>query len=64
MEKINEKKLDRQQAADYLGVSVITIDRAVAQKKLSCFRVGRRVLFDREKHLDAFLEKNEISAKK
>jgi excisionase family DNA binding protein len=63
METIIEQKFDRKQAASYLGVSVITVDRALADKKISCFRIGRRVVFNRE-HLDQFLKKNEIVAKK
>ncbi len=64
MEMLTKKRLNRKQAADYLGVSIVTLDRAVAKKKISCFRIGRRVLFDSEIHLDAFLQKNEVSAKK
>lgn len=62
METIKER-FDRKEAADYLGVSVITLDRALKAKTISCYRVGRRVIFDRE-HLDRFLKKNEVSAKK
>jgi excisionase family DNA binding protein len=62
METINEQRFDRKQAAKYLGVSVITLDRALADKKLSCFRIGRRVLFSKE-HLDNFLSSCEQKAK-
>ncbi len=48
------EKLSRKGAADYLGVSVVTIDRLVAAKKLGHFRIGTRVIFSKE-HLDAFL---------
>ncbi len=62
MEQTIEKRFDRKQAADYLGVSVITVDRAVAKKKLACYRVGRRIIFDR-KHLEDFLSACEQKAK-
>lgn len=63
METINDKRFDRKQAAEYLGVSVITVDRAIANKKISCFRIGRRVLFSKS-HLDTFLYMCEQKARK
>lgn len=39
---------DRKEAAKILGVSLITIDRELAKKRLPHFRVGRRVLFTQE----------------
>lgn len=62
METINDKRFDRKEAAQYLGVSVITVDRAIAKKKISCFRIGRRVLFSKS-HLDTFLSTCEQKAK-
>ena len=55
-------RFNRGHAADYLGVSVVTIDRALAKRKISCFRIGRRVIFSKE-HLDNFLCRNEAKAK-
>lgn len=63
MEATLEKRFDRKEAAGYLGVSVITIDRAVAKKRISCFRIGRRVLFSKG-HLDDFLSSCEQKAKR
>jgi excisionase family DNA binding protein len=63
METTNENRFDRKQAAEYLGVSVITVDRAIANKTISFFRIGRRVLFDL-RHLEAFLSRNEVAARK
>lgn len=48
----------RKEAAAYCGVSVITIDRALARKEIAHFRIGKRVVFDR-RHLDEFLANNE-----
>jgi excisionase family DNA binding protein len=56
------KTLDRKKAAQYCGVSVVTIDRALAKNKIGHFRIGRRVLFSTA-HLDSFLKRNEVSAK-
>jgi excisionase family DNA binding protein len=63
METINDKRFDRKEAAEYLNVSVITVDRAIANKKISCFRIGRRVLFSKS-HLEDFLSTCEQKAKK
>ncbi len=52
----------RSEAAYYLGVSVITIDRATAKRKLACYRIGRRIVFS-QTHLDEFLMNNEHKAK-
>ncbi len=64
METNNEQqRFDRKSAANYIGIAVVTLDRALAKKTIAHFRVGRRVIFNRE-HLDSFLKKNEVSAKK
>ncbi len=52
----------RLEAAYYLGVSVITIDRAVAGQKVGCYRIGRRIVFSKQ-HLDEFLSRNECKAR-
>ncbi len=52
----------RLEAAYYLGVSVITIDRALAGEKVGCYRIGRRIVFSQQ-HLDEFLSRNECKAK-
>ncbi len=59
---LDMKRLSRSEAAGYCGVSVVTIDRALAGKKISCFRIGRRVIFSLG-HLDEFLSRNECKAK-
>ncbi len=59
---IEKQKFDRCEAADYCGVSVVTIDRALAGRKISCFRIGRRVVFSLD-HLNEFLSRNECKAK-
>jgi excisionase family DNA binding protein len=58
----NDDRFNRYQAAAYCGVSVITIDRAIADEKISLFRIGRRVVFDK-RHLDEFLTRNECKAR-
>lgn len=57
-----KQRFDRFEAAQYLGVSTVTIDRKLAKRKISCFRIGRRVVFDKG-HLDEFLANNEHKAK-
>jgi excisionase family DNA binding protein len=60
--EVGESRFNRKAAAKYCGVSIITIDRALAKKRISCFRIGRRVVFDRT-HLDDFLKRHEAIAK-
>ncbi len=60
--RFTEQRFDRIEAAKYLGVSTVTIDRKLAKRKISCFRIGRRVVFDKS-HLDEFLAENEYKAK-
>jgi excisionase family DNA binding protein len=50
---LDYKYLTRDEAADYLRVSVATIARAIAQKRIAVVRIGRRVVFTFEA-LDAF----------
>lgn len=61
MENNNSNKLtfDRKEAASRLGVSVVTIDREIAKKRIPHFRVGRRVLFT-EDHLKTYIEQNTV----
>lgn len=59
---IEKQTYSRSEAARYLGVSVISIDRAAANKKISFFRIGRRVLFGKS-HLDDFLFRGEVRAR-
>ncbi|HXH68738.1 MAG TPA: helix-turn-helix domain-containing protein [Pyrinomonadaceae bacterium] len=39
---------DRKEAAQKLGISVVTLDREMAKKRMPHFRIGRRVLFTQE----------------
>ncbi len=57
-----KQSFNRPEAAYYIGVSVITIDRAVAERKLACYRIGRRIVFS-QNQLDVFLSSNEQKAK-
>jgi excisionase family DNA binding protein len=65
---INEEKLlNINEAAKYLGVSVITLWRKLGRGKgntkvIDCYRVGRRVLFSKEKHLLPYLARWEEKA--
>ncbi len=49
MDEVYEKlTFDRHEAAQRLGISVVTLDRELARKRMPHFRVGRRVLFTDE----------------
>lgn len=60
---LKQQRFTRNEAAEYLKISVITVDRMLLSKKIGCFRIGRRVLFSRE-HLDRFLSDCEQPAKR
>lgn len=57
-EKFDEKLLNVNEAAAFLGISRATLWRY--GKEIGCFRIGNRRLFHR-KHLTEFLEKNETT---
>lgn len=59
---IRPQLLDRFEGAAFCGVSVPTLDRAVKDKKISCVRIGRRVLF-RQTDLENFIARNVVAAK-
>lgn len=55
-------KFTRGEAAKYLGISLVSVDRAISKKRIAHYRVGRRVIFGKH-HLDEFLSQNEVKAK-
>ncbi len=59
MTDIKEPLLNEKEAAEFLGVSRITLLRKRGQGEIAFFRIGYRVLYSREKHLLPFLEKCE-----
>lgn len=58
----DEQPFSRREAAQYLGVALVTVDRLIKSGKVGFGRIGRRLVF-RKKHLDAFLKANEIQAR-
>lgn len=58
-EKTEEKLLNIKEAAEFLGVSTVTLWRN--GKEIGCYRIGNRRLFSKEKHLLPFLEKKETT---
>ncbi|MBS1798094.1 MAG: helix-turn-helix domain-containing protein [Acidobacteria bacterium] len=56
-EQTKKITLDRKEAAEFLGISVVTLDREVAKKRIPHVRLGRRVLFTHSL-LQAYLEEN------
>jgi excisionase family DNA binding protein len=56
-EKTQRITFDRKEAARKLGISVVTLDRELAKRKMPHFRVGRRVLFTQEL-LERYIEQN------
>ena len=52
--------LDRHSAAQKLGVSVVTLDRMVAKRRIGHVRIGRRVLFTDEM-LSEYIARNTMN---
>lgn len=48
--------LSREETANYLGISPITLDQVVRRQGLKSFKIGRRVLF-RKSWVDDWIEK-------
>ena len=63
MENTDTLTFDRKEAARRLGISVVTLDREIAKKKMPHFRVGRRILFT-ENLLLEYINQNTKNAKK
>lgn len=57
-----EKLFTVKEAAAVLRVAAITIHRALAQQKLGCYRIGRRVVIG-ESHLEIFKKESERPAR-
>ncbi|MEO6655599.1 MAG: excisionase family DNA-binding protein [Pyrinomonadaceae bacterium] len=55
--KVKKLTFDRREAAERLGISVVTLDRQLARRRIPHFRVGRRVLFTDEL-LQQFITQN------
>jgi excisionase family DNA binding protein len=53
-----EKLLNKREMADLLNVSIHSVNRLIAQKKLPVVRVGRRVL-GRPSTLDSWIREKE-----
>jgi excisionase family DNA binding protein len=58
----NHKNRSRKAAAEYIGVCILTIDRALRAGEIDHYRIGRRVLFS-EDHLNNFLLKHQKNAR-
>ncbi len=56
------KNRNRKAAAEYVGVCVLTIDRALRAGEIDHYRIGRRILFS-EAHLNSFLSKHEKTSR-
>ncbi len=56
---LEEPLLSEAKAAEFLGISKMTILRRRQQGEIGHFRVGARVLYSKEKHLRPYLEEHE-----
>ncbi len=54
-----KKLMNTKEAAEYCGVSDLTLYRSRKNCEIGFFRIGNRVLFSVEKHLIPFLESRE-----
>ena len=55
--KTEKITFDRKEAAQKLGISVVTLDRELFKNRMPHFRIGRRVLFTQEL-LERYIEQN------
>lgn len=62
LEKLDKTTFDRKEAARRLGVSVVTLDRLIAQRKITHARIGRRILFT-QSMIDSMLEMFTLKAR-
>lgn len=64
MEELENNKIpfDRKEAARRLGVSVVTLDRMIAKKRIPHVRIGRRVLMT-QSMVDQVIEMNTKAAR-
>jgi len=58
-QKQSEKPLTTKEAAEYCGVSPVTLWRLRRTGEIGFFRIGNRALYSVEKHLIPFLETRE-----
>ena len=52
----------RKDAAKFMGVSTQSLDNLCKEGKISCFKIGTRVLYTRDA-LDVFIKANTIQAR-
>ncbi len=58
-ETSNQKLLSEKQAAEFMGISKMTLLRRRQAKKIKHYRVGFRILYSKEKHIIPFLRERE-----
>ncbi len=59
VERPPPKLMNTKEAALYCGISEVTLWRIRKKSEIGFFRVGNRLLYSVEKHLDQFLESRE-----
>jgi excisionase family DNA binding protein len=52
----NEQLLSEKQAAEYIGVCRLTLMRLRQRRQLGFFRVGTRILYSIDEHIQPFLK--------
>jgi len=60
--KIENGSWSVEQVAAFLGVSQLTVRRAIDDRRIESFRVGRRVML-RPEAVRAFVERNTVKAR-
>ena len=61
-EQLDKSAFDRKEAARRIGVSVVTLDRLIAQRRITHVRIGRRILFT-QSMIDSMLEMFTLKAR-
>tara|TARA_Y100000310_G_C20655626_1_gene801826 strand:- start:505 stop:690 length:186 start_codon:yes stop_codon:yes gene_type:complete len=50
-----ERYLNKDEVSEIIGISKVSLDKWVREKKMNCYKVGRRVLFSK-RNIEEFME--------
>lgn len=59
MVKSGSRFFNKPQLADYIGISVHTVNALVSQKRIPYIKLGRRVLFD-SRDIDKWMDEHKV----
>jgi excisionase family DNA binding protein len=63
MKSDKERLLSVKEAAQFIGISAVTLHRILKREEIEHYRIGNRILFSKESHILPYLSRNEKKAK-